>query len=179
MPAPIDAGAYALVRVDDRLMHGQVIYGWGAVLAPRGYLILDDAAAGDAWERDAFVAAAPPEAEVEVRSIEQFAGALRAAGHRPRAGREPARAKPWVMLLRDIDSLTRLSRAGFRPNGGFNLGGLHAGPGTIEYLPYLHLTPSDRQHVLDLLAGGVRVFAQDLPQSSRIEPAALGTRLRS
>ncbi len=178
MPAPIDASAYVLVRADDRLLHGQVIYGWGAVFEPRGYLILDDAAAGDPWERDAFVAAAPPEVEVEVRSVSSFATALRAHDH-PAAADERAREHDWVMLLRDIGSLVRLVGAGFRPAAGFNLGGLHAGPDTTEYLPYLHLTPPDRQSVLGLLDEGVRLFAQDLPQSRPIGGQTLKDRLRS
>ncbi len=178
MPAPIEASAYALVRADDRLLHGQVIYGWGAVLEPRGYLILDDTAAGDPWEREAFVATAPPEVEVEVRSVSSFATALRGEDHSAVAG-ERAREHDWVMLLRDIGSLMRLIRAGFRPPAGFNLGGLHAGPDTTEYLPYLHLTPLDRQSLLELLDEGVRLFAQDLPQARPIGGQTLKDRLRT
>jgi mannose/fructose/N-acetylgalactosamine-specific phosphotransferase system component IIB len=159
---------FLLVRIDDRLLHGQVVLGWGGRLSPRGYLIVDDEVARDAWEREAFRAAAPPEAPVAVLSVAAF---VREAS----AIREPDRT---VVLLRGLHSLLPLIAAGFRPAGGVNLGGLHAGTRTRELLPYLHMTDEDRRVLDGLLEDGYPLYAQDLPTSARHGPEKLSARLR-
>jgi len=160
---PGHGARYLLVRVDDRLLHGQVVLGWGQVLAPRAYLIVDDDVAADPWEREAFVAAAPPDARLHVLGLEAFS-----AG--PGGEWSPEGA---VVLLRGLAPLRKLAARGFRPAGGVNLGGLHARPGSREILPYLHLTADDEADVTALLAAGIALFAQDLPGSARLDEGAL------
>jgi mannose/fructose/N-acetylgalactosamine-specific phosphotransferase system component IIB len=154
---------YLLVRVDDRLLHGQVVLGWGQVLAPRAYLIVDDEVASDAWEREAFLAAAPPGAELRVLGLEAFGAGT--TGDWPTEG--------TVVLLRGLPELKELVARGFRPEGGVNLGGLHARPGSREILPYVHLTAEDEAILTALLDAGVPLFAQDLPGSARLDGPAL------
>jgi mannose/fructose/N-acetylgalactosamine-specific phosphotransferase system component IIB len=164
------ATRFALVRVDDRLLHGQVVYGWAQALDPRGYLIVDDEVAGDDWEREAFLSAAPPEVSVGIEAVAEFLSAA--------AGAARTEASRVIVLLRSVDTLARLYDAGFRPGGGVNLGGLHDRPGTIEYISYLHLTETDRASLLDLLDRGLFLFAQDLPSSPRVAGDGLRRLLR-
>ena len=48
-----------LIRVDDRLLHGQVTQGWGSVLNPDRFVVANDAVAGDEWEREMYELSAP------------------------------------------------------------------------------------------------------------------------
>ena len=148
---------FLLVRVDDRLLHGQVVYGWGQVLSPRAYLIADDDVAADEWECEAFRSAAPTEVAVEIMSLSAFAESWASIT-------DPSGT---VVLLRELPGLERLAQAGFQVAAGVNLGGLHARPGTREILPYLHLTRDNEQIIRELLHGGYPLYAQDLPSSSR------------
>jgi mannose/fructose/N-acetylgalactosamine-specific phosphotransferase system component IIB len=154
---------YLLVRVDDRLLHGQVVLGWGQVLAPRAYLIVDDGVASDPWEREAFLAAAPPGARLRVLGLEAFGAGT--GGDWVTEG--------TVVLLRGLPQLRQLVAQGFRPAGGVNLGGLHARVGSREILPYLHLTAADEADLCALLDAGLALYAQDLPGSVRVEGQAL------
>ena len=43
--------SWLLHRVDDRLIHGQVVIAWGGRMRPRRIWVVDDASAADAWER--------------------------------------------------------------------------------------------------------------------------------
>jgi mannose/fructose/N-acetylgalactosamine-specific phosphotransferase system component IIB len=155
--------SFLLVRVDDRLLHGQVVFAWGQVLAPHTYLIVDDQVATDPWERQAFSAAAPEGVTVAVLSQAEFAASFARIADRERT----------VVLLRGLSELAQLASAGFRPDQGVNLGGLHAGAGGWELLPYLHLTSQDRGTLRRLLAGGYPLFAQDLPGSPRHDASQL------
>lgn len=159
-------GSYLLVRVDDRLLHGQVVLGWGQFLSPRAYLIVDDLVAADPWEREAFAAAAPPGAAVRVLSLEAFVGG---------EARDQA-AEGTVVLLRGLPQLAELVARGFRSRAGINLGGLHARSGSREILPYVHLTCEDEALLGALLEAGVEIYAQDLPGSARWEGEALRKR---
>lgn len=161
--------SFLLVRVDDRLLHGQVAFGWGSALAPRAYLIVDDRVAGDAWEREAFAAAAPGGSRVEVVAVEAFAARWR---EWPEAG-------ATIVLLAGVETLSRLWRAGVRPAGGIDLGGLHGRPGTREVLRYLHLTPEEIGLLRAMLGEGALLFAQELPGGRRHDTAELGALLAS
>ena len=157
------AGGFALVRVDDRLLHGQVIFGWGQELAPHEYVIVDDEVAEDPWEREAFLSAAPPDVTVDAQSVVLFLA-------RWRDWPDPSRT---VILLRDVGTLLALADGGFQAAGGINLGGLHGRADTSEYAPSLHLSAADRDVLLGLLDRGALLFAQDLPSSPRVEGEAL------
>jgi fructoselysine and glucoselysine-specific PTS system IIB component len=145
---------FLLIRIDDRLLHGQVAYGCGGALQPRHYLIVDDRAASDTWESEAYRASTCG-APVEVWDLARFA----------REWAEVPDAAGTVVLLRDLASLHRLWRLGFRPEGGVNLGGAHARPGTREHLPFVHLTAEEEQMLAQLLDAGCELFAQDLPRN--------------
>lgn len=156
--------SFLLIRVDDRLLHGQVALGWGALLHPRIYLLADDRVAADAWELGAYRAMAPEGTRVECR--------------RPAAlGREwgglPDR-EGTVVLFRGLAELALALETGFEPGGAINLGGIHASPGSHEVLPFLHLTREQLGILRALLAQGHGLFAQELPGSARYGSARLG-----
>ncbi|HIC54769.1 MAG TPA: PTS N-acetylgalactosamine transporter subunit IIB, partial [Gemmatimonadetes bacterium] len=43
-----------LFRIDERLIHGQVVIGWGHQLRPDRYAVVDDDLADSAWEQDLY-----------------------------------------------------------------------------------------------------------------------------
>ena len=51
--------SWALHRIDDRLIHGQVLVAWGSRLDPARIWVVDDGVAASSWERDLFRDAAP------------------------------------------------------------------------------------------------------------------------
>src|SRR5204862_1499299 len=58
-PARHRSMSWILRRVDDRLIHGQVVIAYGARLQPRRIWVADDAAASSLWERSLLLSAAP------------------------------------------------------------------------------------------------------------------------
>jgi mannose/fructose/N-acetylgalactosamine-specific phosphotransferase system component IIB len=158
---------FLLVRVDDRLLHGQVVFGWGEPLRPRRYLIADDRVAGDAWEQEAFRAAAPAGVAVAALDLRGLAGTWKTI-------EDPGGT---IVLIRGLEDLARLRRDGFRPDGEINLGGRHAAAGGFELLDFLHLTRDEARALRELLDAGVRLYAQQVPGSPRHEAEALRARL--
>ena len=55
--------AVLLHRIDDRLIHGQVVIGWGRPLGAQFVALVDDQVAGSDWERYLYRMGVPPEVD--------------------------------------------------------------------------------------------------------------------
>ena len=147
-----------LLRVDERLVHGQVTVGWGMRLRPARYVVVDDDLAEAQWEQDLFRLGVPAESEVEFIAVEEARSRFQDWDGAPSS---------TVLLTRDLDHMLRLARGGVLEGREVNLGGIHHAPGRDRVLPYLFLSTEDRDRIRDLLAEGVRVEARDLPDAPR------------
>jgi mannose/fructose/N-acetylgalactosamine-specific phosphotransferase system component IIB len=150
----------ALARVDDRLVHGQVVLAWASTLKASRLLVADDAAAGAAWERQLLQASAG-DLEVLVFPVAETA---------ERLAEESERHGAAILLFRSPSSALAAVEAGATIEE-LNLGGLHHAPGRQPVLDYLYLNDNDREALRLLSQRGVRLSARDLP-SSRPLPAA-------
>ena len=151
--------SWALQRVDDRLIHGQVVVAWGHHLRPRRIWVVDDAAAGNAWERD-LLASAAPGVEVRVATLAEAAGAW--------AGEAEAEGAAFL-LVRSLESALALLEAGAM-FATLNLGGVHYAPGRSKVNEYVYLDAADRARARRLIERGVALVVQDVPAS---RPVAL------
>jgi mannose/fructose/N-acetylgalactosamine-specific phosphotransferase system component IIB len=145
---------WVLSRVDDRLIHGQVVVAWGRHLHPRRIWVVDDAAAANPWEKE-LLGSVAPEVDVRVVSVAEMAAA--------HAG-EVAAQGPAFLLVRNLGTAVALVEAG-AAIGAFNLGGLHYAPGKTKVNEYIYLDDVDRDHARALLRRGIRLDVQDVPQA--------------
>jgi mannose/fructose/N-acetylgalactosamine-specific phosphotransferase system component IIB len=148
-----------LYRVDERLIHGQVVIGWGHALHPERIVVVDDDLADSAWEQELYVLGLPSEVSAEFDTVEQARAHLAAW----RDGAERV-----LLLTRDLHTMRRLAEAGDLRGEEINLGGIHYAPGRTAVLPYLYLSDAEREDVARLADDGTRVTARDLPGARRI-----------
>lgn len=148
-----------LCRVDDRLIHGQVVVGWGANLGLDYILVVDDALSDSEWEQDLYRAGVSESVEARFASVED------AASHVPQWAENAERG---FLLTRDIQTMRRLAEAGALEGLEINLGGLHDAPGRRRLLPYLFLAQSDVGELKRLRRTGVPVSAQDVPSARKV-----------
>ncbi len=154
----------ALYRIDDRLIHGQVVIGWGQHLGVRLVVLIDDEVVAAPWEQDLYRAALPPGMEV------RFAGLDEARRELPAWNADPRRT---VLLAGDVATMTGLARAHPTLVREINLGGIHHRPGRVKRLPYVYLTGEEMDALTALEQDGINVVAQDVPSSSRTELRAM------
>lgn len=155
--------AVVLLRVDERLIHGQVVLGWGSHLRPDRYVVVDDELAGSDWEQELYRLGADG-VDVLFSTVDEARSALS-------EWREDARRS--ILLVRDVTTLGRLASGDVLRGFSVNLGGMHHGPGRRETLTYLHLSEEDRAVLAALDQGGVEVTAQDLPDATRVSSKTL------
>jgi PTS system mannose-specific IIB component/fructoselysine and glucoselysine-specific PTS system IIB component len=147
-----------LYRVDERLIHGQVVIGWGNQLRPDRYLVVDDELAGSEWEQDLYRLGAG-DSDVVFATVHEAREKL----HDWRSADEKS-----ILLTRDTTTMRRLAEGGLLSGERVNLGGLRHGPGRIEVLTYLHLNDDDVRDLEAIAAEGARVSARDLPDTHKV-----------
>ena len=142
-----------LYRIDDRLIHGQVVVGWGQPMGLGFIALVDDEVAGSDWEQELYRMGVPPEVDVFFESVD---GAAR------RLGEWRADQRPGILLTGDIESMTRLCSACSEVRA-VNLGGIHHRAGRTQKLRYIYLSAEEESALRALHAKGVQVTAQDVP----------------
>jgi PTS system mannose-specific IIB component/fructoselysine and glucoselysine-specific PTS system IIB component len=154
----------ALYRVDERLIHGQVVVGWGSQLRPQRYVVVDEELATSEWEQELYELSVPEGTEAIFVGTEAARAQLQEWRESPVTG---------ILLTRDILTMLALAQGGLLQGEEINLGGLHAQQGREEVLPYLYLGGSDKETLVQLEDEGVRISARDLPGSPAVELATL------
>ena len=148
-----------LYRVDERLIHGQVVIGWGSQLQPDAYLVVDDALAQAGWEQDLYTLAVGEGTGVSFHTVEDA---------RARLAEWEAAEEDTVLLTRDLDTMLRLARDRLLEGKAVNLGGIHHAEGRTRVRNYLWLDDQDRARVRSLEDEGAHVTGRDLPGSLKI-----------
>src|SRR5688572_10908163 len=143
-----------LCRNDDRLIHGQVVIGWGRPLGIDLILLVDDQVAGSEWEQELYRMAVSP--EIEVRFVTVADAATQICDWQ-------SNGKRGLILTGDLESMAALRASSPDVVQRINLGGIHHRPGRRERLPFLYLTDQELRTLLALEAGGAVITAQDLP----------------
>ena len=146
-----------LNRIDDRLIHGQVVVGWGQPLDVAFIVLVDDAVAASDWEQDLYRMGVPPEMEVRFHSTAEAAALL---------DTYRAEARPGILLTGDIATMRSLVA-----NGGVrevNVGGIHHRAGRTQHLRYVFLTADEATALRELADLGAVVTAQDVPAARAV-----------
>ncbi len=150
--------ALALYRIDDRLIHGQVVVGWGQPLNIGFIVLVDDNVACCDWEQDLYRMGVPPEMEIIFADI-------------PAAVRDHASyvsdRRRGILVTPDISTMHRLVQE-IPAIAEVNVGGIHHRTGRAARLRYVFLTDDELKELSAIANGGVRVTAQDVPNARQV-----------
>src|SRR2546429_4595286 len=148
----------ALYRIDDRLIHGQVVVGWGKPLRVGFIVLVDEAVRASAWQQELCRMGVRPDIEVVFASTEEALERLPEWERDPRVG---------ILVAGDIGTLAALTANRHRVSR-VNVGGLHHRPGRSERLRYVYLSDAEAAQLKTLAARGVEVTAQDVPTAAPV-----------
>ena len=142
--------SFRLVRIDDRLIHGQVVTGWLRALGAKRIVIVDDATARDEFLREVLTLAAPQGVPVEVLGLADGAARCLELASSP---------EPVIVLARSPRTIVALRQAGV-PIEVVDLGGMGAGPGKRRLHKTISVGPDDLASLRLLEEMGTRVEIQ-------------------
>ncbi len=156
--------AVLLYRVDERLIHGQVVVGWGTRLHPDRIVVVDDDLAASDWEQELYTLGLPESVAATFETVAGARGLL--AGWAENDER-------ILLLTRDLASMRRLGEGGGLSGREVNIGGIHHAAGRDKVLPYVFLGAAERDEIRALVREGAQVSARDLPAARQVDADAL------
>jgi len=151
-----------LVRVDNRLLHGQILETWIPRLGIGEVVVADDEAAASPFARAAMTLCVPPDLPARIAAVREVPWAALAASR-----------APVLVLVRDVAALVAARAAGLRPEIAptVNLGNVHFAPGRRPITPSVFLSGEEVDALRALAAEGFRIEARAIPSES---PAGMG-----
>jgi len=150
-----------LVRIDDRLIHGQVVEGWMNFLKATCIIVADDMVAANPAQRSILEISVPEGIKVVIGGVEDICGRLRS----PSLDRERA-----ILLFSNPGDVLRSLDLGLQCSA-VNLGGLRFMPGKRKIIDVLAVDEADLGALREILRRGVKVEVQTVP-TERPQPLA-------
>ncbi|MFH1725176.1 MAG: PTS sugar transporter subunit IIB [Elusimicrobiota bacterium] len=152
-----------LARIDDRLIHGQVVEGWLPALKVRRVVVVCDDAEGDPTQTALMQLCLPESVALEVRSVKDGPEALR---------RADSAAERTMVLVPGPSEMLALLEGGARLES-VNVGGLHYVAGTVRLGKAIFLSAEDVRALEAIAARGVRIEGRAVPTESPSDVMAL------
>ncbi len=145
-----------LARIDDRLIHGQVVLGWVPVVKPDRIVVACDRVAANDWERRFYASCVPPEVRTSFFAVAEAAQQILV---------EPLAGEQLLVLVESAEDACKLVAGGIALRE-VNVGGLHYREGSVELLPFVYVTPEEKTFLRELVKRGVVLSAQDVPSNA-------------
>lgn len=147
-----------LTRIDDRLLHGQVIVSWIPFFNIEEIVIVDDEYASDDFMSSLIKEASPEHLNVNVLTIEESKKFLESGDDKTRI----------LILSRYIENIAKLIELGIKINK-INIGGLGFHNGRKKFVNAIHLSDSEIELLKIISAKGIEVEIQMLPKDKIIK----------
>lgn len=151
--------SFILVRIDDRLIHGQVTVAWGTWLEPDRIVLVNDEVATTPWRRELYAESDTLGAAVSVASVAEFIAAVREGSWK---------GERLIVVVESPADILRLVDGGIDLPCA-NVGGMHYAEGKRELLPYVYVDDDDLAALRALASRGVGLSAQDVPQTGPVD----------
>lgn len=152
-----------LLRVDDRLIHGQVAVSWTAHLGADVIVVANDRAATDKLMQSAFRLAKPPQTTLSIKSVQ---GAILVINNPKHASRKIfvvcASPEDALRIVRECPSVRSVCLGGIRQSGDRR-----------RVSPQVFLNDDDMAAIEGMVELGAQVTLQPVPDQSPMSLAAI------
>ncbi len=148
-----------LLRVDDRLIHGQVVAGWARPLGIQTLVLASDTIAQDEWACTAYSMAIPEGIKFLCVDLKKCTETVLSEN-----------AKRNMVVVASVPDAYDLINYGL-PVKEVTIGGLSYREGTREISSYIYFAPEDIEATVQIYNMGIKIIGKQLPNSSPIDIA--------
>jgi mannose/fructose/sorbose-specific phosphotransferase system IIB component len=148
-----------LARIDDRLVHGQVVVGWVRHLNANRIIVVSDRLAGDEKQRALFRLAAPPELKISTMTVKDAARVV--------LNREFEQDKIILLFPSPVEAEALIGEDVVLAN--INVGGLRYEEGKRQVLKAVSLSDTDREILRKIEARGIEVEARAASGDEKVD----------
>lgn len=149
----------ALVRVDNRLVHGQILEAWVPFTKSSAIIVVDDQVANDFFRETVIKMAVPRDVEVIISNVEEFAD-----HYKYRTGR----GKKAIVLFSVIADALRAFQGGFAFDK-LNIGNVYSEECLKQCSPSVMLDGEDIKIIRIFLDAGVTIDVRRVPREKPID----------
>lgn len=146
-----------LVRVDDRLIHGQVVLGWTRAVSANRIVVADNATANDSMQQSLLKMAAPSGVKVSILTTDEAGEQLSSSTFR---------GENVMILVRGPQALLDLKKAGVELSK-VNVGNVRAAEGRKHITKEVHASPEELHAWKQLADQGITLEAQWVPDQRK------------
>lgn len=143
----------ALLRIDDRLVHGQVVTKWIQDSGANTIIIVDDVLATNSYLSNVYKLAAPKGVDVIIHSVEDFCAKEQSGDFDD---------LKLLLLFKSVASLVKTFDLGFFTEK-VQIGGLGASAGKKLVYRTIALSADEAKQLVAILNKGVEVYFQVVP----------------
>nr|WP_300326616.1 PTS sugar transporter subunit IIB [uncultured Anaerostipes sp.] len=145
------------VRVDDRLIHGQVVTQWVKVFKAQKIVVIDDTVAKDKMQKNILKFAAPSDIKVSILSVEKAAEVW----EKNKFGNLSV-----FVLFKDVKQIAKLKEKGVSFDE-ITLGNMSIINGRKQIYKSTGFTEEEAQVLFDLQKDGMHIFFQTQPTDKK------------
>lgn len=146
-----------LLRVDHRLLHGQVVFSWCGQLNPNCILIANDAAATDDVRKAALRLGKPNNAKLVIKTVDDSIAAIN-------GGKTDKYS--LMIVTGNVKDAVRLARETTQIKS-INLGGTKSAPDRHALSHTVYVSDEEEKLLHEAAAEGIEVFIQAVPSDSK------------
>lgn len=151
-----------LARIDDRLIHGQVMTSWLNYTGANRIVIVDEETANDPFLKMIVTSVAPANIKTEVFGLEEGAEALTSLGATDQA----------IVLVKTPHVYVELLKRGVRLER-VNIGGMGAKEGRTKLYKNISASDEERGWFKELMSQGIHVSIQIIAEDKSIDVSKL------
>lgn len=141
------------IRIDDRLIHGQVATRWSTGLKVNRIMVIDDAVASNDGEKAILRMAAPAGVNTSILGFDKAVANIQNGNYD---------GQRVMLIVKTPVTLVKMMEAGVNLLP-VNIGNMSNRPGTTQYKKSISMTAEEKAAVDTLLKAGIRVSAQMVP----------------
>lgn len=159
----------ALVRVDNRLVHGQILEAWVPFLRVSCIVVVDDQVASDFFRETVIRMAVPREVQVIISGLKEFAEAYSFT---------QGRGKKTIVLFSTVSAALAVHRLGFR-FAKLNIGNVYNENCRLCCTPSVLLSDTDVSDITILHDEGVQIELRRVPKEKPVDFYDIVQKLKS
>ena len=146
-----------LLRVDHRLLHGQVVFSWCSQINPNCILVANDQVVNDEIRKAALRLGKPNDVKLVIKNIEDSIEAI---------NNGKTDKYDLMIVVNSIDDAVRLAR-GAEEIRSINLGGTKAKQGTHALSNMVYVTDEEEELLREVIKEGIEVIIQAVPSDPK------------
>lgn len=156
------------IRVDNRLIHGQIIEGWLPYLKSSRIIIVNDEVANDPFRKMILGMAVPSDIDVAIYTVEEFS---KEWSHFETNG------KGTIVLFENIEDVLISYKSSLRFDK-LNIGNVPSEEGKVCFTPSIFLNEQNVKDLMYLMASGIEVEVRCVPRDKPIAFREVAKKIR-